>query len=86
MSNRIKVTFSQSEKELFGCLAAVLCGKETKIPEQPLSDGCWEEILGLAQAHAVLPLLYPLVDIRCQNRSGAAWNTRASERFSRAII
>ena len=63
MSNRIKVTFSQSENKLFGYLAAVLSGAEAKVPEQPLSDdGCWEEILGLAQAHAVLPLLYPLVE------------------------
>ena len=63
MSNRIKVTFSQIENKLFGYLAAVLSGAEAKVPEQPLSDdGCWEEILGLAQAHAVLPLLYPLVE------------------------
>lgn len=62
MGNRIKVIFSQSEKELFGCLAAVLCGEEAKEPPQPFSDRCWEEMLRLAQAHAVLPLLYPLVE------------------------
>lgn len=62
MSNRMKVTFSQSEKKLFGYLAAALSGVEVKVPEQPVSDECWEEILGLAQAHVVLPLLYSLVE------------------------
>lgn len=62
MNNSTMVTFSQSERKLFGYLAATLCGEEAKVPDQPLSDECWEEILGLAQAHVVLPLLYPLVE------------------------
>lgn len=62
MSKGIKVTFSRSEKKLFGYLAATLCGEEAKVPDQLLSDGGWEEILRLAQVHAVLPLLYPLLE------------------------
>lgn len=62
MGNKIKKTFSQSEKELFGYLAAVLSGGAAKVPHRPFSNKCWEEILRLAQTHAVLPLLYPLVE------------------------
>ncbi len=60
--NKIKKTFSRSEKELFACLAAVLSGGVAKVPDRPFSNECWEEILRLAQVHAVLPLLYPLVE------------------------
>lgn len=62
MGNKIKETFSQSEKELFGCLAAVLLGGTAKVPALPFSNECWERILRLAQVHAVLPLLYPLIE------------------------